>query len=107
MLICNQSKATGYSAAAFAGNFKCKGLPGFAGFYLIINSLDFGHRIVTVVIARRLWLVQIITGRQNRLKAMTDCIAYRVWPLPGLNNNIFRQIRMLDFILADHFSLML
>src|SRR5690606_13053120 len=52
-------------------------------------------------------LVEIKTSRENSLKAIVDRVPQSVLPLPGLNDDIARQIRMLNFIPANHFALML
>ena len=52
-------------------------------------------------------LVEIKAGRQNALVAVLRHLPQRVLALPGLDQNAFRQIGMVDLIPADHLAAML
>ena len=54
-----------------------------------------------------LGLVEIETGRENALVAVLRHLPQRVLPLPGLDQNAFRQVGMIDLIPADHLPVML
>ncbi|MNS85168.1 hypothetical protein D3C72_1190250 [compost metagenome] len=63
------------------------------------------HDLIAVVIGRGLGLIEVKTGGENAFIALLRHLAQRVLPLPGLDQNAFRQIRMIDLIPADHLAM--
>ena len=51
-------------------------------------------------------LIEIKTGGENPFVALLCHFAQRVLPLPGLDENAFWQIRMVNLIPADHLAAM-
>ncbi len=54
-----------------------------------------------------LGLVEIETGGENALVAVLRHLPQRVLALPGLDQNAFRQVGMVDLVPADHLPVML
>lgn len=98
----NQCKASLHRAALQPWHREAPALRAVVITYRIHAVQPLGHNFITIVIGSVLRLVEIETGGEDPPIALLYHLAQRVLSLPGLNQNAFRQVRVINLIPADH-----